>query len=320
MKTKIKLTTKARLLRTTLVTTLALVGGAAASAVAAPGSSAMAPAAQAARADIQKTLGFVPQFLTKFPDAALPGAWEELKTLQLNPNTVLSGKNKELIGLAVSAQVPCRYCISAHTEFAKLNGATDAEIGEAVAMAGITRHWSTFLNGIQTDEAKFRAEVQTIIDGAKKAAAGGNAAAPRPVTVVDGASALRDIAQTIGSTPEFLKRFPDVARAGAWREMKELQLNPNTAISGKNKELIGLAVSAQVPCKFCVVAHTEFAKLNGATDAEINEALAMAAVTRNMSTMLNGLQVDEAQFNRDVARLVKGAKAAAKKPTTAQAR
>jgi AhpD family alkylhydroperoxidase len=304
-----------------LATSLALIAGTVASAAAAPNST-LAPAAQAARADIQKTFGFVPQFLTKFPDAALPGAWEELKTLQLNPGTALPGKQKELIGLGVAAQVPCRYCVTAHTEFAKLNGATAAEIGEAVAMAAITRHWSTFLNGIQTDEAKFRAEIQTIIDGAKKAmAAGSNAPAKPPVNVVDGASALRDVAQTLGSTPEFLKRFPDVARAGAWRQMKELQMNPATAVSGKNKELIGLAVSAQVPCKFCVVAHTEFAKLNGATDSEIMETLAMAALTRNMSTMLNGLQVDEAQFNRDIARLVKGAKAAAaKKPTTAQAR
>ena len=47
------------------------------------------PAAAAAKADIQKTLGFVPQFFAKFPEGALPGAWEEMKTLQLNPGTVL---------------------------------------------------------------------------------------------------------------------------------------------------------------------------------------------------------------------------------------
>lgn len=34
-----------------------------------------------------------------------------------------------------------------------------------------------------------------------------------------------------------------------------------------------------------------------------------------MSTLLNGLQVDEAQFRRDVDHLVKNAKAAAAKPT-----
>jgi AhpD family alkylhydroperoxidase len=298
----------------TLTLTLALgLGGGAARAEQAPDDKA--------RADIQKTLGFVPQFFLKFPASVLPGAWEEMKSLELNPNTALPGKAKELIGLGVSAQIPCRYCIYAHTEFARLNGASDAELGEAVGIAAITRHWSTFLNGIQTDEAKFRAEIARVVDGARKAAAGKSPTpAPKSAPVTDGASALADVSRTLGFVPQFLERFPEVARAGAWRQMKELQMNPNTAVSGKNKELIGLAVASQVPCKFCIIAHTEFARLNGATDAEINEAIAVAALTRNFSTMLNGLMVDEAQFRRDVDRLVKGAKAAAKRSQVTAAR
>jgi hypothetical protein len=61
--------------------------------------------------------------------------------------------------------------------------------------------------------------------------------------------------------------------------------------------------------------------LNGATDAEIKEAIGMAALTRDLSTQLNGMQIDMPQFHRDVDRLVKGARAAAQKPkATAQAR
>ncbi|MEO7958365.1 MAG: carboxymuconolactone decarboxylase family protein, partial [Fibrobacteria bacterium] len=78
------------------------------------------------------------------------------------------------------------------------------------------------------------------------------------------------------------------------------------------KELVGLAVASQVPCKFCVIAHTEFAKLNGASEQEIAEAIGMAAFTREMSTFLNGMRVDETQFKADISRLVKGAQAAAK--------
>ena len=48
-------------------------------------------AAAAARADIGKTLGFVPQFFLKFPEEVLPGAWDEMKSLQLNPSTALPG-------------------------------------------------------------------------------------------------------------------------------------------------------------------------------------------------------------------------------------
>ncbi|HXT99617.1 MAG TPA: carboxymuconolactone decarboxylase family protein [Polyangia bacterium] len=280
---------------------------------------AESPAAAAAKADIQKTLGFVPQFFTKFPEGALPGAWEEMKTLQLNPGTVLNGRTKELVGLGVASQIPCKYCIYAHTEFAKLNGASDAEVGEAVAMAALTRHWSTFVNGIQTDETKFRGEIARIIENVKKASAS-KAPAGAPVNVVDGNSALKEATQMLGGyAPEFIREFPSEARAGAWRTFRDVQLSPATALSGKQKELVGLAVAAQVPCRFCIIAHTEFAKLNGATDAEIKEAIGMASLTRELSTLVNGMQVDEAQFRRDIDKLVKGAKAAAKKnPATAQ--
>jgi AhpD family alkylhydroperoxidase len=273
--------------------------------------------ADAARADIQKTFGFQPKFLLSLPDSALPGAWDELKGLQLNPNTALPGRVKEAIGLAVASQIPCRYCIVAHQEFGKLSGATTAQLGEAVTMAALTRHWSTWLNGMQIDEGKFRGEVAQIIENVKRASAS-KAPAPKPIEVVDGASALRDIQQTLGFVPEFLRRFPDAGRAGAWKQFRDVEMNPKTALSGKEKELVGLAVASQVPCRYCVVAHTEFAKLNGATDNEISEAVAMAALTRNLSTMLNGLQVDEAQFRRDVNRLVKGAQAAAKAATRSE--
>jgi AhpD family alkylhydroperoxidase len=271
------------------------------------------PAAEA-RADIGKTLGFVPQFFLEFPESSLPGTWDEMKGLQLNPNTALPPKVKELIGLAVASQIPCKYCIVAHTSFAKLGGASQAEVGDAIGMAAVTRHWSTYLNGVQTDEGKFRGEISQLVAGAK---AGAKRPAGKPVAVVDGASALADISGTLGMTPEFLKRFPDAGRAGAWRTMKELQMNPATALPGKYKELVGLAVASQVPCKFCIIAHTEFARLNGATDAEINEAVAMAAFTRHMSTLLNGVQADEGQFRKDVDKLVRGAQAAAKGKATA---
>lgn len=136
--------------------------------------------------------------------------------------------------------------------------------------------------------------------------------------MADAQAAYADITGWLGFVPDFMKAFPETAIPGAWREFRDVQVNPATALSGKQKELIGLAVASQVPCKYCIVAHTEFAKLNGATDAEIKEAIGMASLTRNMSTMLNGLQTDEAQFRRDVDRLVKGAQEAARR--SAQAR
>src|SRR5262249_25939612 len=66
----------------------------------------------------------------------------------------------------------------------------------------------------------------------------------------------RDIEQTLGSVPSFFKAFPESGIAGAWNEFKSLQLNPKTKLDSKTKELIGLAVSAQIPCQYCVYFHT----------------------------------------------------------------
>lgn len=123
--------------------------------------------ATAAYKDIQATLGSVPDMFKTLPDVAVAGAWAEIKGVQLNPNTALNGKTKELMGLAVAAQIPCQYCIYFHTLAAKANGASDEEIKETVAMAAIVRHWSTMLNGSQVDFATFKKQTDELLAAAK---------------------------------------------------------------------------------------------------------------------------------------------------------
>jgi AhpD family alkylhydroperoxidase len=263
------------------------------------GTATSARADEATLKDIQATLGQVPTFLKTFPSGALETAWGDMKALQLNPNTALPGKYKELIGLAVAAQVPCRYCVYFHTEAAKLNGASRAELDEALLVASETRRWSTVLNGNQTDEAQFRAEFTRIGENARAGKINPNTG----IKVVDGPSALKDIEKTLGVVPGFFKAYPDVAIAPTWRAFKQLYLN-ETKVPAKYKELVGLAVASQIPCKFCVVAHTELARLNGASDAEIREAVGMAAITRFWSTYLNGSLADEATFRKEADQIV----------------
>lgn len=108
------------------------------------------------RAEIDKTLGFTPDFVKSLPDSALPGLWAETRDLEFSEGTALDPKTKALISLAVAAQIPCSYCIAMDTATARSNGATDAEIGEAVAIAGMTRNWSTIFNGLQVDLETFK--------------------------------------------------------------------------------------------------------------------------------------------------------------------
>ena len=266
----------------------------------------MSPA-DATRADIQKTFGFTPGFIKMTPDLVLPGAWMEMKTLWLNPNTALPNKLKELIGLAVAAQIPCRYCIYGHKEFARLNGASQGEVGEAIAMAAITRKWSTVLNGLPTDDMKFRSEVNQMVAYTKKAMAS-SATPPAAMKVVDAASAKNEVKMMFGFVPEFISRYPEESLAGAWIEWRDVEMGPKGAIDGKAKSLISLAVASQIPCRYCVVADTEFAKLQGASEKEIAEAVAMAGMVRHWSTLLNGLEIDEPGFRKDVQRVVSDAK------------
>jgi len=155
-------------------TTLAAAGILSATAVVAAGQQPGTSAKDTYR-DIEATLGIVPGFLKAFPEAGIAGAWGEFKAVQLDPHTALSGKEKQLIGLAVSAQIPCAYCIYFHTAAARANGATDEEVREAVAMAAITRHWSTVLNGMSVDLPTFRKETDTVL---RMAAEKANTATP----------------------------------------------------------------------------------------------------------------------------------------------
>ena len=114
---------------------------------------------EGAKADIKATMGAVPTFIGAIADSALPGLWQQEKMLEMSDKTALSPKEKALISLAVASQIPCTYCIWSDTNSARQFGATDQEIAEAVAMAGLTRNMSTILNGMQVDFDTFKKEL-----------------------------------------------------------------------------------------------------------------------------------------------------------------
>lgn len=258
--------------------------------------------------DIRSTLGMVPTMFKEYPPEALPGAWEEFKNIQLNANSAIAPKYKELVGLAVSSQIPCDYCVYAHKQLAKMHGASDKEIKEAIAVAAVTRKWSTYLYGNQISMDNFKKDVGQMVANAKTSQNIKDLTpAPVPMAAAElttSENALKDIQNMFGFTPEFLREYHKPALVGAWKEMRDFQMNAATQLPIKMKDLISLGVSAQIPCQYCVHADTEFAKLDGASADEIKEAVAMAGVTRTWSTVLNGLDIDEAKFRREIDQLV----------------
>lgn len=272
--------------------------------------------AAAAKADMVKTVGFVPSFLKDVPDNMVPGLWQETKGIEFG-KTALDAKTKDLIGLAIAAQMPSRLTAWSYSKCGKASGATDAQLHEAVALSAMARHWSTFFNGVQLDETRYRADLAKLRENITKTmAAGMKPAAPLPIT--DAASVYRDAEASFGFVPDFLRRFPAEALPGAWLTFRDVEASPTTAIPGKVKSLIGLAVAAQIPCRYCVVSDTEFAKLEGASDREITEAVTIGAMARQYITLIEGLQVDEKAYRHDWERLTAGPKAGAKSAEAAR--
>ncbi len=109
-----------------------------------------------------------------------------------------------------------------------------------------------------------------------------------------------DIKATFGGVPTFVGAIADAALPGIWAEQKALILSPDTALDAKTKALISLAVAAQIPCSYCIYSDTMDARRAGATDTEIAEAVAVSGMTRNMSTIFNGMQVDFATFRSEM--------------------
>jgi AhpD family alkylhydroperoxidase len=95
-----------------------------------------------------------------YPEKAIKSALAEMQAIE-GPGA-LDEKTKQLIGLGVSAQIPCQYCVYYHTKMAKAQGATDEQIKEAIATAALTRKWSTVLNGADYDMPSFRKQVDAM--------------------------------------------------------------------------------------------------------------------------------------------------------------
>lgn len=123
--------------------------------------------------EITEALCFVPSFFKTYPDDTLSFEWDLFRRFEFDPvikpsykqssPPVIPLKYRKLIGLAVHAETKCPYCIPFHTELAKLFGATDAEVQEAIHYAKHTVGVSAYINGLQPDLDEFKAELAKIV-------------------------------------------------------------------------------------------------------------------------------------------------------------
>ncbi len=122
--------------------------------------------------EIKDMLGVVPTMFKHVPDSTLELEWNLFKRVQFEEGAV-PNKYRELIGLAIAAISKCQYCAFFHTEVAKVAGATQAEIEDALHFAKSTAGWSAYVNGLQLDLATFKREVRKACAHARAMQSGG---------------------------------------------------------------------------------------------------------------------------------------------------
>jgi AhpD family alkylhydroperoxidase len=111
--------------------------------------------------DIKKTMGFVPDFFKALPEDVLVNDWELMKKYQYG-DSAIPPKYREMIGLAIAANLKCPYCQLMHLSMAKGRGATDEELAELTFLASYTSRWSAMIHAQNYDMEKFRDEAARI--------------------------------------------------------------------------------------------------------------------------------------------------------------
>ena len=113
---------------------------------------------------------------------------------------------------------------------------------------------------------------------------------------------LKDIEASLGIVPDFMKALPAEVLMSDWPLMKKYVLG-ESKIPGKYREMIALAVAANLKCPYCQLFHTGAAKLHGTSDDELKEVFFLASLTTRWSAMIHAQHYDYDKFAKEFAQI-----------------
>ncbi|MGM0590319.1 MAG: carboxymuconolactone decarboxylase family protein [Halobacteriota archaeon] len=112
-------------------------------------------------ADIEETMGMVPGFFDALDEEDLVHEWPIWKKYGFE-ETEIPAKYRELIGLAIAANIKCPYCQAFHKAAARLQGATDEELSEVYLLSSWTSRYSAIIHAQDYDMDTFHEELEAI--------------------------------------------------------------------------------------------------------------------------------------------------------------
>ena len=115
------------------------------------------------REEIEESLGLMPGYFEELNEPDLVNEWPNFRRHALE-ETAIPAKYKELIGLAIAANIKCPYCQLFHREAAKMHGATDEELAELEFLASWTSRYSSLIHAQNYDYGQFENEFGQIAD------------------------------------------------------------------------------------------------------------------------------------------------------------
>jgi AhpD family alkylhydroperoxidase len=114
----------------------------------------------------------------------------------------------------------------------------------------------------------------------------------------------REIEETFGFVPQFLKSVPESILREEWNLLKKLEID-QIPIPDKYRDLIGLAVSSAIKCPYCAYLYKESLKYDGVSEEEMGYALSLAKSTTGWSSFLHGKQLDMDEFEKETSRMIR---------------
>lgn len=118
---------------------------------------------------------------------------------------------------------------------------------------------------------------------------------------MDRSQVYSEIRDVWGQVPEFFELLPDDVLALEWELMQQVQFEGD--LPGKYRELVGLGIATAIHCRPCAILHTALARVFGASDAEIDEAIRYAGMAARHGKALAGLDIDDVTLGKEVAHI-----------------
>ncbi|SOC38585.1 carboxymuconolactone decarboxylase family protein [Ureibacillus acetophenoni] len=183
-------------------------------------------------------------------------AFAEFDKLALSEG-LISKKVKELIAVAVAHVTGCPYCIEAHVNAYKRLEASKEEMAEAIMVATALKAGSAMAHGLNALQA---------FDGENN----------------------EELYKKSNMTrfKEFAEISPDGFRS--FNQFDREAMKPGL-ISGKDKELIAIAVAHVTGCPYCIEIHTKNAKKLGISREELVEAIFVSTALKAGSALAHSV-------------------------------